>query len=222
LLQLSSYVLFVKGGNELVAILVDQVLGNREVVAKPLGPQLDTLVGVVGATVLGNGEIALIINPLLLARRTGIRRLASRPAEIAPRVEQKMVMVVDDSLTVRKVMQRLLAREGYAVATATDGYDAIRQLHDLTPDIFLVDIEMPRMDGYTLVRHLRDNESTRSKPIIMITSRTGAKHRERAMEVGVNHYMGKPYQDEQLLELIRHFTSDASGRAEDDFSDVLY
>lgn len=222
LLQLSSYVLFVKGGNELVAILVDQVLGNREVVAKPLGPQLDTLVGVVGATVLGNGEIALIINPLLLARRTGIRRLASRPAEIAPRVEQKMVMVVDDSLTVRKVMQRLLAREGYAVATATDGYDAIRQLHDLTPDIFLVDIEMPRMDGYTLVRHLRDNESTRSKPIIMITSRTGAKHRERAMEVGVNHYMGKPYQDEQLLELIRHFTSDAGGRAEDDFSDVLY
>lgn len=220
--QASGYALFVKGGNDLVAILVDQVLGNREVVAKPLGPQLDTLVGVVGATVLGNGEIALIVNPLLLARRTGVRRLASRPAKAAPRADRKLVMVVDDSLTVRKVMQRLLAREGYAVVTATDGYDAIGQLHDLTPDIFLVDIEMPRMDGFTLVRHLRDNESTRARPIIMITSRTGAKHRERAMEVGVNHYMGKPYQDAQLLELIRHFTCDPNGRPEDDFSDVLY
>ncbi|WP_343584747.1 Hpt domain-containing protein [Herbaspirillum sp.] len=220
--QASGHVLFVKGGNELVAILVDQVLGNREVVAKPLGPQLDTLAGVVGATVLGNGEIALIVNPLLLARRTGTRRLAGRPAKAAPRAGRKLVMVVDDSLTVRKVTQRLLVREGYAVATATDGYDAIGQLHDRTPDIFLVDIEMPRMDGFTLVRHLRDNESTRAKPIIMITSRTGAKHRERAMEVGVNHYMGKPYQDEKLLALVRHFTGDPSRWRDDDFRDVLY
>ncbi|OWY27511.1 hypothetical protein CEJ42_18245 [Herbaspirillum robiniae] len=218
----SIYVLFVKSGEDLVAIMVDHVNGNREVVAKPLGPQLDTLVGVVGATVLGNGEIALIINPLLLARRIGSRRLGMRREAAAARVQQKVVMVVDDSLTVRKVMQRLLERERYAVATATDGYDAIRQLHDVTPDVFLVDIEMPRMDGFTLVRHLRDNASTHDRPIIMITSRTGAKHRERAMEVGVNHYLGKPYQDEQLLELLRHYTGDRSQRPADDFSDVLY
>jgi chemotaxis protein histidine kinase CheA/ActR/RegA family two-component response regulator len=220
----SIYVMFVKSGNDLAAIMVDHVSGNREVVAKPIGPQLDTLVGVVGATILGNGEIALIINPLLLARRIGGHPLVSRQREAGtPQpAAQKVVMVVDDSLTVRKVMQRLLAREGYAVASATDGYDAIRQLHDMTPDLFLVDIEMPRMDGFTLVRHLRDNEATRAKPIVMITSRTGAKHRERAMEVGVNHYLGKPYQDDQLLELVRIYTDSGSPRREDDFSDVLY
>ncbi|MBP0600485.1 Hpt domain-containing protein [Herbaspirillum sp. LeCh32-8] len=221
----SLFIVFVKSGNDLLAIMVDHVVGNREVVAKPLGPQMGSLVGVLGATVLGNGEIVLVINPLLLLHRPGARRMAiQREAQVVLPAQpaQKIIMVVDDSLTVRKVMQRLLAREGYEVVTAADGYDAIGQLHDITPDTFLVDIEMPRMDGFTLVRHLRDNPATHAKPIVMITSRTGAKHRERAMEVGVNYYLGKPYQDEQLLELIRHYTLGAGERPADDFSDVLY
>jgi chemotaxis protein histidine kinase CheA/ActR/RegA family two-component response regulator len=218
----SVYVLFVKSGSDLVAIMVDHVSGNREVVSKPLGPQLDTLAGVVGATVMGNGEIVLILNPLLLERRSGYRRQHGAVLAQPGRVRQCTIMVIDDSLTVRKVMQRLLTREGYKVVTATDGYDAIRQLHGVTPDVFLVDIEMPRMDGFTLVRHLRDNEATRTRPIIMITSRTGAKHRERAMELGVNHYLGKPYQDQQLLSLLATYTSAPDQLPPDDFSDVLY
>jgi len=218
----SVYVIFVKSGSDLVAIMVDHVSGNREVVSKPLGPQLDTLAGVVGATVMGNGEIVLILNPLLLERRSGYRRQDAGARTPSCRTRPRVVMVIDDSLTVRKVMQRLLTREGYEVVTATDGYDAIRQLHGVTPDAFLVDIEMPRMDGFTLVRHLRDNEVTRSRPIIMITSRTGAKHRERAMELGVNYYLGKPYQDQQLLSLLATYTSAPDQLPPDDFSDVLY
>ncbi|WDZ95356.1 hybrid sensor histidine kinase/response regulator [Herbaspirillum sp. WKF16] len=218
----SIFVMLIKSGDDLAAIMVDRVSGNREVVVKPLGPQLGTLVGVVGATVLGGGEIALILNPLLLAQRTGAHEsdahTPSQPTLPAP----KVAMVVDDSPTVRKVMQRLLAREGYAVLTATDGYDAVRQLQETVPDVFLVDIEMPRMDGFALVRHLRDNLSTRDRPIIMITSRTGAKHREQAMELGVNHYLGKPYQDGQLLALIRHCTGGAGQARTDDFGDILY
>ena len=218
----SVYVVFVKSGSDLVAIMVDHVSGNREVVSKPLGPQLDTLAGVVGATVMGNGEIVLILNPLLLERRSGYRRQDGGMREQSRRTRKRIIMVIDDSLTVRKVMQRLLTREGYEVVAATDGYDAIRQLHGVTPDAFLVDIEMPRMDGFTLVRHLRDNEATRSRPIIMITSRTGAKHRERAMELGVNYYLGKPYQDQQLLSLLATYTSAPDQLPPDDFSDVLY
>lgn len=218
----SVFIVLTKSGDDLTAIMVDRVSGNREVVVKPLGPQLSTLAGVVGATVLGGGEIALILNPLLLARRIGVHEeVTGAPAQAIPPAP-KLVMVVDDSPTVRKVMQRLLTREGYAVLSATDGYDAVRQLHECTPDIFLVDIEMPRMDGFSLVRHLRDNPVTRDRPIVMITSRTGAKHREQAMALGVSYYLGKPYQDEQLLELVRCCTGGDGQLPADDFGDILY
>jgi chemosensory pili system protein ChpA (sensor histidine kinase/response regulator) len=115
---------------------------------------------------------------------------------------QSIVMVVDDSLTVRRVTQRLLAREGYQVVLAKDGVDALEQLQSITPDIMLVDIEMPRMDGFDLTRNVRGDSRTRSIPIIMITSRTAAKHRNYAMELGVNEYVGKPYQETELLKLV--------------------
>src|SRR5690606_29895364 len=118
---------------------------------------------------------------------------------------QPIVMVVDDSLTVRRVTQRLLAREGYQVVLAKDGVDALEHLQSVTPDVMLVDIEMPRMDGFDLTRNIRDDERTRGIPIIMITSRTAAKHRNFAMELGVNEYLGKPYQEDVLLELIAGF-----------------
>lgn len=123
---------------------------------------------------------------------------------------QSIVMVVDDSLTVRRVTQRLLTREGYQVVLAKDGVDALQHLQSVTPDVMLVDIEMPRMDGFDLTRNIRDDERTRDIPIIMITSRTASKHRNYAMELGVNEYLGKPYQEDALLKLIAGFVAKAA------------
>ena len=119
-------------------------------------------------------------------------------------------MVVDDSLTVRKITSRMLAREGYEVATAKDGVDALQQLQDVKPDCILLDVEMPRMDGFEFARNVRADAATKRIPIIMITSRTADKHRNHAIEIGVNEYMGKPYQEEQLLALIKRYTSEAA------------
>jgi len=223
-----SPLLILKSGNERVAVHVDEVIGNREVVVKNIGPQLARLIGVAGATVLGSGDIVLILNPVPLAQRAAhenlrapriiasdapetmgaVADMASGTPASAP-VQglrtQDIVMVVDDSLTVRRVTQRLLTREGYQVVLAKDGVDALEQLQSVTPAVMLVDIEMPRMDGFDLTRNVRDDERTRHIPIVMITSRTAEKHRNYAMQIGVNEYLGKPYQEDQLLKLIAGF-----------------
>jgi chemosensory pili system protein ChpA (sensor histidine kinase/response regulator) len=212
-------VLLLKSGVQRAAIRVDEIIGNREVVVKTIGPQLSRLSGIAGATVLGNGQVVLILNPVQLVHRetpvgVDVVRPAPKPAEPAFTVEQKsgapLVMVVDDSLTVRKITSRMLAREGYEVATAKDGVDALQQLQDTKPDCILLDVEMPRMDGFEFARNVRADEATRAIPIIMITSRTADKHRNHALEIGVNEYMGKPYQEDQLLALIKRYTSEAA------------
>ncbi len=229
--QQYSPLMILKSGNDRVALHVDEILGNREVVVKNIGPQLSRMIGIAGATVLGSGEIVLILNPVPLAQRVAhenIRAPRLTPSDVpgnmgavaematfepvARRVEpvqglrtQHIVMVVDDSLTVRRVTQRLLTREGYQVVLAKDGVDALQHLQSITPDVMLVDIEMPRMDGFDLTRNIRDDERTRHIPIIMITSRTASKHRNYAMELGVNEYLGKPYQEEALVKLIAGF-----------------
>jgi chemosensory pili system protein ChpA (sensor histidine kinase/response regulator) len=224
-----SPLIIVKSGNDRVALHVDEIIGNREVVVKNIGPQLARMIGIAGATVLGSGDIVLILNPVPLAQRAAQENLRAprmtpsdaplsmgAVAEMAePQVlsaapvqglrTQSIVMVVDDSLTVRRVTQRLLTREGYQVVLAKDGVDALEQLQAVTPDVMLVDIEMPRMDGFDLTRNVRGDERTRHIPIIMITSRTAEKHRNYAFELGVNEYLGKPYQEERLLELIAGF-----------------
>ena len=138
----------------------------------------------------------------------------ARVAEPALVVDSKsgapLVMVVDDSLTVRKITSRMLTREGYEVATAKDGVDALQQLQDTKPDCILLDVEMPRMDGFEFARNVRADAATRAIPIIMITSRTADKHRNHALEIGVNEYMGKPYQEEQLVALVRRYTTEAA------------
>jgi chemosensory pili system protein ChpA (sensor histidine kinase/response regulator) len=113
--------------------------------------------------------------------------------------------VVDDSLTVRKITGRLLERTGYKVATAKDGVDALEQMVEMVPDVMLVDIEMPRMDGFDLTRNVRADSRLKHIPIIMITSRTAEKHRTYAAEIGVNHYLGKPYDEAELLRVISSF-----------------
>jgi chemosensory pili system protein ChpA (sensor histidine kinase/response regulator) len=207
-------VMLLKSGLQRAAIRIDEIIGNREVVVKTIGPQLARLSGIAGATVLGNGQVVLILNPVQLVHREGPEVVVRAPrAEEAPlAVEEKsgapLIMVVDDSLTVRKITGRMLAREGYEFVTAKDGVDALQQLQDVRPDCILLDVEMPRMDGFEFARHVRSDEQTRSIPIIMITSRTADKHRNRAAELGVNEYMGKPYQEDQLLALIKRFTQE--------------
>ncbi|AOY01232.1 Hpt domain-containing protein [Jeongeupia sp. USM3] len=198
-----STVLLLRAGAARMALHVDALVKNQEVVVKAIGPQLARIPGVVGATVLGNGDIVPIMNPITLLARgevaTGLRASAvPERLETAP-----VVMVVDDSLTVRKITSRLLAREGFQVVTAKDGVDALQQLQDVTPAVMLVDIEMPRMDGFELTRNVRNNEGTRSTPIVMITSRTADKHRNYAFELGVDVFLGKPYQEDELLGHIR-------------------
>ncbi|WP_155835161.1 Hpt domain-containing protein [Herbaspirillum sp. RV1423] len=217
-------VMVVKSGHDFLAILVDHIIGNREVVTKNIGPQLANMIGVVGATVLGDGSIVLILNPIQLAQRHGYQKILRHvaPQTTDDSAGKKVVLVVDDSLTVRRVMHRLLTREGYHVVLATDGVDALHQLQNMRPDIVLLDIEMPRMDGFDLARNIRDIDSTATLPIIMITSRTAAKHRERAMELGINEYLGKPYQDEVLLKMIHGLIENDGVRPEFCVDEVLF
>jgi chemosensory pili system protein ChpA (sensor histidine kinase/response regulator) len=204
--QRYSQVVVVRSGSTRIALHVDHVAPSQEVVVKHVGPQLARLTGMAGATVLGNGEIVLILNPVQIAA-SGRRAQAGEgdTATFAPmRIEiAPTVMVVDDSVTVRKVTQRLLAREGYPVMLAKDGLDALRQLQDAVPDLMLLDIEMPRMDGFELTKTLRADARFRHLPIVMITSRTADKHRDRALALGVDVFLGKPYDEAELLGHVR-------------------
>lgn len=194
-----------RSGEQRIALHVDGLLGNQEAVVKNTGPQLARLPVIAGATVLGNGVVALILNPAQLAQRVA----APPPGKAAPEEPpaQPLVMVVDDSLTVRKVTTRLLTRAGYRVATAKDGMDALEQVGETLPDVMLLDIEMPRMDGFELTKHLRRDAKTQHLPIIMITSRAADKHRDYAMQLGANAYLGKPYQEDELLQQIAGFVT---------------
>ncbi len=204
----ASRVLLLRAGDERVAVLVDEVLGSREIMVKDVGAQIGSVHGILGATVLGDGRGVLIINPIELARRGDIRAIpaagAQHPAEASARTP--LVLVVDDSLTVRKFTTRLLAREGFRVATARDGIEALDQVRVALPDVILLDIEMPRMDGFELTRVLHSDPRTAGIPIIMITSRTAEKHRQYAMDLGVRVYLGKPYSERDLMTQIAHCT----------------
>ncbi|MCB1843879.1 MAG: response regulator, partial [Halioglobus sp.] len=194
-------VILVRSGDQAVALLTDQMLASQEIVVKSLGPQLSSVRGISGATILGDGRIVLILDINSLVR-SGMPIVEVRSAAPSLADSRTFVLVVDDSITVRRVMERFLTRNGLRVVTAKDGMDAISVLRDVTPDIILLDIEMPRMDGYEFATHVRNDERLSDVPIIMITSRSGDKHRARAIEIGVNDYLSKPYQDAQLLDAI--------------------
>ena len=197
-------VILLRSGTYRAAIHVDEIFGNQEVVMKQMGTQLARVPGMMGATVLGDGAIVLVINPVQLANREALSVGAIKVTTFAPVVQQvrKVALIVDDSLTMRKVLSRVLEREDFEVITANDGMDAIQKLQLITPDIILTDIEMPRMDGFELSRYVRDNEKTSNTPLIIISSRTADKHRNVAKELGVNAFLGKPVQDNELIEQV--------------------
>jgi chemosensory pili system protein ChpA (sensor histidine kinase/response regulator) len=192
-------ILLLRSGERRMALHVDELQGNREVVVKNVGPQLARMPGIAGAAVQGDGQVVLMLNPVLLKQRAAAAP-AAPSAMAAP--AHPLVMVVDDSLTMRKVASRMLSRAGYAVATARDGADALEQLAQLTPALILLDVEMPRMDGFEFTKQIRGDARFKQLPIIMITSRTADKHRSHALELGVNAYFGKPYQEAELLRQI--------------------
>ena len=205
-------VILVRGAEQPMALQVDSLMGSREIVVKSLGPQFSSVRGVSGATILGDGNVVVILDLPAMIRSDILserQRLAQmEKAREAVRFEEKAttVMVVDDSVTVRKVTSRLLERNGMEVITAKDGLDAVAQLQDHKPDIILLDIEMPRMDGFEVASFVRHDDNLRDTPICMITSRTGEKHRERALAIGVNEYLGKPFQEGELLDTIKRLT----------------
>ncbi|GBL59438.1 hypothetical protein PCLA_13r0302 [Pseudomonas citronellolis] len=205
-------VILVRSAEHAVAVQVDALAGSREIVVKSLGAQFAGVSGISGATILGDGRVVVILDLLATIRaRLASLALHAQPRRALPNAPQAdseqqrptLVMVVDDSVTVRKVTSRLLERNGMNVLTAKDGVDAIAQLQEHKPDIMLLDIEMPRMDGFEVATLVRHDERLKDLPIIMITSRTGEKHRERALAIGVNRYLGKPYQESELLDSIQ-------------------
>lgn len=199
--------LLTRAGDLRAAIRIDAVIGSREIVVKSVGPQISSVPGLLGATIMGDGSVLIILDLAPLVRHGVARRLQrleeGLSAVATPVVEEvrvrPLVMVVDDSITMRKVTGRVLERHEYEVSTAKDGIDAIEKLHERVPDLMLLDIEMPRMDGYELATHMKADPRLRDVPIIMITSRTGDKHRQRAFDIGVDRYLGKPYQEAELL-----------------------
>lgn len=208
----SRPVLLIRNAEPPTAIQVDSLLGSREVVVKTLGPQFAAVPGLSGATVLGDGSVVVILDMLASIRADVARRLAGNQLQSQPALARKnnrLIMVVDDSVTVRKVTSRLLARQHMEVVLARDGLDAINQLQgsERLPDVILLDIEMPRMDGFEVASRVRSNPRMKDIPIIMISSRTGQKHRQRAFALGVHNFLGKPYQEIQLLKAIDEVTS---------------
>ena len=200
--SLQMPLLLARSGDLRAAISIDQVLGSREIVVKPVGPQVNSVPGIFGATIMGDGRVVVILDvaPLVRRHRALVRETApaaAAPAAVAHRVP--VVMVVDDSITMRKVTGRVLERNNMEVLTAKDGVDAIEKMAERVPDLVLLDIEMPRMDGYEVAQNMRSDPHLKDVPIIMITSRTGDKHRQRAMDIGVNRYLGKPYQEFELM-----------------------
>ncbi|MBS0581438.1 MAG: Hpt domain-containing protein [Proteobacteria bacterium] len=195
-------VVLVRAGEHSTGLVADELVGSREIVVKSVGPQVSSIRGISGATILGDGRIVIIldINALVRAEWRARAQAAVVPRERGDR--RTFALVVDDSITVRRVTQRLLERNGMRVLTARDGMDAVALLQDNIPDVILLDIEMPRMDGYEVAAHVRGDPRLKDVPIIMVTSRVGEKHRARAIELGVDDYLGKPYQEAQLLDAI--------------------
>jgi chemosensory pili system protein ChpA (sensor histidine kinase/response regulator) len=199
-------VILLRSGEHCLALLVEEQSGRQEVVVKPVGRQLASIRWITGATILGDGTVVLVLDVPTLVRMgvvsQGLPARNSDTEAFEAAAPARSVMVVDDSITVRRVTDRFLTRNGMRVVTAKDGLEALSLLQDDLPDLMLLDIEMPRMDGFELASTLRGDARTQALPIIMITSRTGKKHSDRARELGVDRYLGKPYHEVELLESI--------------------
>jgi chemosensory pili system protein ChpA (sensor histidine kinase/response regulator) len=202
----SLSLLMIEAGDERAAMRVADIEGHREIVLKPVGPQISSIPGILGGTIMGDGQVVVILDVAPMIERAlterrlpGVVEVERIEAEEAESKRTPLVMVVDDSITMRRVTARILEHHGLEVVTARDGVEAVDQLYERVPDLMLLDIEMPRMDGFELARHVRDDSRLHDVPIMMITSRSGDKHREHARKLGVNRYLIKPYQEANMV-----------------------
>ena len=205
-------VVILGSGSSKVGFQIDGIQGARDIVVKTLGTHLGSVRGLLGATLLGDGTVVPILDPVVLVgdRQEDAPAVRSvRPSSRGSQDRPLTVLVADDSVSVRRVMTNLIKSVGWTPVDAKDGRDALEVLHGLLvpPDVFLLDIEMPRMDGYELLSFLRSQDAYRHTPVIMVTSRAGEKHRTKAMDLGATGYLVKPYQDETLLNLIRQLAN---------------
>ncbi|MBL8865531.1 MAG: response regulator, partial [Planctomycetia bacterium] len=208
-------VLVLRAGEKRLAVVVERLLGGREIVVKNLGPHLRKATAVTGATLLGDGSVVLILNPVELARAAALRtsttmsQLVPRSVPLRPRAATT-VLLVDDSPSVRRVLAALAERQGWTAIAAKDGVEALELLRrGPLPDIVLSDVEMPRMDGFELLGSIRGQANLARLPVVMITSRAAEKHRRKAMDLGASAYVTKPYQDEALIDIVRHLVRSA-------------
>ncbi len=193
--------LLIKYADKKMALGFDKIIGDSEVIVKPMGYIYGKFFGVLGGTILGDGRQALVINPIQILEHYK-KNILPDYSNVETNTEKIKVMVVDDSLTVRKASSKILERNNFQVILATDGEDAIEKLQEITPDIILSDIEMPKMDGFELVKHIRTIEKFNGIPITMITSRTAEKHQNLAFQLGANAFLGKPYNEQELINTI--------------------
>jgi chemotaxis protein histidine kinase CheA/ActR/RegA family two-component response regulator len=209
-----SRVLIVGNADRRIALVVDELVGQQEVVVKRLGRHLQSVAGVAGATILGSGQVVLILNVLdLIGSRRNVRGGATTAPQaptplgrLQPTDGARVAMVVDDSLSVRRVLTRTLERDGWQVLGAKDGVEALEMLAWARPQVLVLDIEMPRMDGYELTSLLRNHPDHSTLPIAMLTSRAGEKHRRKALELGVSAYLVKPFEEAELLRTVRELS----------------
>jgi len=212
-------VLIVSSGDQQIALAVEKILSGRDIVVKTLGNHLRQVDGLIGATLTGEGTVVPILDVAWMVGSDSSDRMTSRPTAAAPKKKRKndtnTVMIVDDSVSVRRVMSNLIRSAGWSLIEAKDGVDALEVLQSSArkPDLFLLDIEMPRMDGYELLSSLRSHDAYRNIPVVMVTSRAGEKHRQKALDLGATDYMIKPYQDEQLLSLAQSLMQETTETA---------
>jgi chemosensory pili system protein ChpA (sensor histidine kinase/response regulator) len=218
--------LIVGNADRRIALVVDELVGQQEIVVKQLGRHLQSVAGVAGATILGNGQVVLILNVLdLIGDRRAVRPSAARAADGATPLPlpqplhpigtargaegPRVAMIVDDSLSVRRVLTRTLERDGWQVVGAKDGVEALEMLAWANPRVLVLDIEMPRMDGYELTSLIRNHPDQHDLPIAMLTSRAGEKHRRKAFDLGVSAYLVKPFEETELLRTVRELSASA-------------
>ncbi|MGH7349744.1 MAG: hybrid sensor histidine kinase/response regulator, partial [Candidatus Rokuibacteriota bacterium] len=212
-------VVVMRGGGRPFGVVVDELLGKEEIVIKSLGPLLDGTGPFSGATISGEGRVILLLDATLLREAAGRRSTAARasrerPARPIDIVDGRpRVMLVDDSVSIRKFVGQMLEKAGFHVVTAVDGQDALQQLLDVTVDVVVTDLEMPRLNGYALIEDLRRRTATREVPVVVMTTRAGGKHASLARRLGARHYVTKPVDEQSFVRLVESVVARAPALA---------
>ena len=199
-------VLLVEAGGQRGALVVDTLVGQREIVIKSLGSHLRYVKGISGVTIMGDGSVVAILNTEELLETVTALPEASTPNP-GPVLERPLkILVVDDSVSIRQVVSRLMESQGWKTQTAKDGIEALERVSEIVPDVIVLDLEMPRMNGYEFMNALRSQPRYQEIPVVILTSRTAEKHRQKAKSLGAKGFIVKPYDDDEFINLVQSLT----------------